>query len=202
MTKSRRLAATLCAALAAGPALASSTTIIDFEVLITENDVDSVIFDSLLPGTTVAGVLEFDPATPDLIVPELFEGEFALDSLMIGDVDAALTPNPVARLGGANSISSFFSDGTTTVSLFIEEGSPADGDLDSLSVDDVLSLINTGEFNLFGSIAGESFFIGGEPGNATARPHVPDSQVIPLPAAGWLMLAGLGGLAALRRRAS
>jgi len=29
---------------------------------------------------------------------------------------------------------------------------------------------------------------------------VPDVSVVPLPAAGWLLLGGLGGLAALRRR--
>lgn len=33
-----------------------------------------------------------------------------------------------------------------------------------------------------------------------ANPGNPNPGVIPLPAAGWLMLAGLGGLAALRRR--
>ncbi|WP_246831265.1 VPLPA-CTERM sorting domain-containing protein [Pseudotabrizicola formosa] len=35
-----------------------------------------------------------------------------------------------------------------------------------------------------------------------AAPPPPDPGVVPLPAAGWLMLAGLGGLAAVRRRKS
>ncbi len=52
----------------------------------------------------------------------------------------------------------------------------------------------------FGGLVVDTFGIGARGGNDDFRLSKLDYAVVPLPAAGWLMLAGIGGLAALRRK--
>jgi hypothetical protein len=52
----------------------------------------------------------------------------------------------------------------------------------------------------FGGIVVSTFGIGASGGNDNFRVSKIDVEAVPLPAAGWMLLAGLGGLAAMRRR--
>lgn len=74
-------------------------------------------------------------------------------------------------------------------------------DPSTLTAEDIVSFLIRPEIDR------PRFLVGSGPGTEVLEFDVvaasirPDATVIPLPAAGWLMIAGLGGLAALRRRA-
>ena len=85
--------------------------------------------------------------------------------------------------------------GTSAVELFTF-GTPGSGGIPLL----ISPTLNTALNATFGSAAVEAVFgvkdvTGAKFGLANTSP-----EVVPLPAAGWMLLAGLGGLAAIRRR--
>ena len=204
----RILAALLCAGLATGPALASSTTIIDFTIEIVDiYDLGFTVTTSADPllsgrfvGDTFSGILELrNPLVDD--DDRLNVGLFDVEALAIDSFDAmffamaelAFTPDFVDLTS--------FNEGDELSTFFAIESGPLDIDVNNPSVEDILDFLtgeNTGALVVrrgdtdSGPDSGILFDVI----SASVRPH---TTPIPLPAAGWLMLAGLGGLAALRR---
>lgn len=71
-----------------------------------------------------------------------------------------------------------------------------DDDDDDLSADDLLALLRGTNGGSFITLEGGSLRF--KVTEASIRPDH-DPAAIPLPAAGWMLIAGLGGLVALRR---
>lgn len=211
------LAALLCAGLATGPALASSTTIIDFTIEIRNDETvpedRHTLFTGKSPGERFDGFLVV--AEPPANVQDETSPLFLLESLTVEGFDPVFFTNPVARLA---------SDGDISIGEHVFGEISSEDMADDLFVD----MIIQSEFVLLNDLsdfgASELLLILTSPGSKTFgvsnRSSDPDTDIsdfirfdvvsasirldttpIPLPAAGWLMVAGLGGLAALRRRA-
>lgn len=94
-------------------------------------------------------------------------------------------------------------DASTTLSGLTLNGTPLDGTVAGVGGAD-LAVVDgfdfSEDFTLEGTISFDGIDEGGRRSQLAAQFKVVDVAPIPLPAAGWLLIAGLGGLAAMRRR--
>jgi hypothetical protein len=208
MRRTFTLAAALAAGLAAAPAHASSfTALFDFTIA-------DVFGDGVVPPESefdvppAVGQVRAGSFTVDLSAPLDGDGFFQTGTFTFDGVPA--------RYGVDGSIDAFgdrifAGSGYTAAdgrefgtSFLVESWTYVDPDRFTLTEDDIIGFLSTVpssfEARFFSTTADEPFaslFVEGTFSNVRAAPP----EVIPLPAAGWLMIAGLGGLMALRRRA-
>jgi hypothetical protein len=100
--------------------------------------------------------------------------------------------------GGENNARRIAEETTEEPALYV---SRTLGGLDQLFFENLNgnAMSSSGPLSLFSNVT-ELFFRASNNGSARVDDLVVDTAAVPLPAAGWLMLAGLGGLAAARRR--
>ena len=213
-------AALLCAGLATGPALASSTAIIDFTIEIRYDENDSEVrhplFADKFPGDQFDGFLVV--SDPPVNVQVETAPLFPLETLNVDGFDPVFFTDPIVELVSIESGSEGdFSVGERVGGVIFSEGKSGDLFLDLFALSEFVLLNDVRDFGaadlllILTSPGVKSFGVSNRREDAddavsdSLRFDIisasirPDTTPIPLPAAGWLLLAGLGGLTALRR---